>query len=481
MADPSSAARVFRFGVYTLDEQSGELRRNGVKIRLADQPIQVLRLVVDRSGEVVTREEIRAHLWSSDTFVSFDVGLNSAVRKLRQALGDSAENPRFVETLPRRGYRFIAPVERLSVSTAQPVVTKSRPRNRWQAAAVALAVTAASALAAIALTRLEPSGARSRVNADAESAYKKGLVAAGAQTADGYTKAAKYFEDAVVRQPDFAEAYSRLAEAHMQLLFFGAVPPREVVPRAEAAARRALQLDETLAPAHRVLGTILQNYYWRWDEAKAEFRRGVDVQKNADERHRTVGQRLIREGRFDEAAAQFELARQADPLSPVSFIQAGTFYRQVGQHDRAVTTLRQAIDIAPTYARTHFQLGITLLQMGRADEAIGAFEAATGLSGGNQRFQACVGIAYAAAGRLADARRMLDELETRARHEYVSAFGIALIYDALGDKAAALSAFERAYQDRAVELAQMTEYPPFTTIGFDSRYQALTRTIGAPR
>jgi DNA-binding winged helix-turn-helix (wHTH) protein/Flp pilus assembly protein TadD len=478
MGDPSSVARVFRFGAFTFDEQSGELHKNGVKIRLADQPIRVLRLVVDRAGDVVTREEIRAHLWSSDTFVSFDVGLNSAVRKLRQALGDSAENPRFVETLPRRGYRFIAPVERLPGSP-QPPVTEIRSRNRWQAAAVALAVTAASALAAIA--RLDPSDARSPVNAAAESAYKKGLVAAGAQTADGYTKAVKYFEDAVVRQPNFAEAYSLLAEAQMQLLFFGPVPPREVVPKAEAAVRRALQLDETLASAHRVLGTILQNYYWRWEEARAEFRRGAEVQKNADEHHRRIGQRLIREGRFDEAAAEFELARKADPLSPVSSIQAGIFYRKAGQHDRAVTTLRKAIDIAPTFARTQFQLGITLLQMGRADEAIGAFEAAARLTGGNQRFHACVGIAYAAAGRFADARRILDELETRARHEYVSAFGIALIYDALGDAAAALSAFEVAYQDRAVELAEMTEYPPFTTIGSDPRYQALTRTIGAPR
>ena len=100
--------------------------------------------------------------------------------------------------------------------------------------------------------------------------------------------------------------------------------------------------------------------------------------------------------------------------------------------------------------------------------------------GGNQRFQACVGIAHAQPP-LADARRILGKLETRARQEYVSAFGIALIYDALGEKAAALSAFDRAYQDRAVELAQMTEYPLFTTIGSDPRYQALTRTVGAPR
>jgi len=105
-----SGARVFRFGVFDLDTQSGELRRNGLKIRLPDQSFQILRALLMRPGEMVTREELRQVLWTAETFVDFEVGLNSAVRKLREALDDSAENPRFIETLPRRGYRFIGPV-----------------------------------------------------------------------------------------------------------------------------------------------------------------------------------------------------------------------------------------------------------------------------------------------------------------------------------------------------------------------------------
>ena len=97
--------------MFELDATSGELRKHGVKIRLSDQPFQILRELLERSGDVVTRQELRELLWSADTFVDFDLGLNSAVRKLREALDDSAENPRFVETLPRRGYRFIAPVQ----------------------------------------------------------------------------------------------------------------------------------------------------------------------------------------------------------------------------------------------------------------------------------------------------------------------------------------------------------------------------------
>lgn len=111
MAVPQSNRRVVRFGVFELDLSAGELRKNGVKLRLQGQPFQVLTLLLERSGEVVTREELQQKLWPSDTFVDFDHSLNTAINKVREALGDSASSPRYVETLARRGYRFIAPVQ----------------------------------------------------------------------------------------------------------------------------------------------------------------------------------------------------------------------------------------------------------------------------------------------------------------------------------------------------------------------------------
>src|SRR5947208_10038539 len=104
-ADPSRGA--VRFGVFEVDRRSGELRKRGVKIKLQDQPLQILEIVLGRSGEVVTREEIRGRIWPADTFVDFDQGLNNAIKRLRESLGDSPDNPRFIETVPRHGYRFI--------------------------------------------------------------------------------------------------------------------------------------------------------------------------------------------------------------------------------------------------------------------------------------------------------------------------------------------------------------------------------------
>src|SRR6185503_13617624 len=107
MLEPSSKARLLRFGVFELDVRSGELRKSGIRLNLPDQPLHVLTALLERPGEIITRDELRPRLWSTDTFVDFQHGLNAVVKRLRDTLGDSAEAPRFIETVPRRGYRFI--------------------------------------------------------------------------------------------------------------------------------------------------------------------------------------------------------------------------------------------------------------------------------------------------------------------------------------------------------------------------------------
>src|SRR5271170_5418227 len=112
MALEAGSSAILRFGVFEVDVRAGELRKQGVRIKLQEQPFHVLTVLLQQSGEVVTREELRSKNWPPDTFVDFDNSLNTAINKLREALGDSADNPRFIETLPRRGYRFITPVSR---------------------------------------------------------------------------------------------------------------------------------------------------------------------------------------------------------------------------------------------------------------------------------------------------------------------------------------------------------------------------------
>jgi DNA-binding winged helix-turn-helix (wHTH) protein len=136
-------AGVVRFGVYEVDPHAGELRRNGVKVKLQEQPFQVLALLLERPGEVITREEMQRRLWPADTFVDFDHSLNAAVKRLRDALRDSADNPRFVETLARRGYRFVAPVAGMlpadgSAARSPGATTNGRTLAAWAAAVIVL-------------------------------------------------------------------------------------------------------------------------------------------------------------------------------------------------------------------------------------------------------------------------------------------------------------------------------------------------------
>jgi DNA-binding winged helix-turn-helix (wHTH) protein/Tfp pilus assembly protein PilF len=487
------SAKVVRFGVFELDPGSGELRRNGLKIRLPEQSFQVLRLLLSRPGEIVTRDELRHALWTSDTYVDFDGGLNSAVRKLREALDDSAENPRFVVTLPRRGYRFVAPVEVLATNQAAGALVAGSAHEadyprRWVAGGLLVAGTVAIVGVGhsgdpFATMRPQTAGtsrlvaasprANPGVNEKAYAAYLNGVAAMGLQKADGFARAVAYFEEAVKLQPDFAEGHAVLSLAQLQLLFGGRLSPREVVPKAEAAARRALELDETAAQAHRVLGQILILYYWDREQAEREHQRAAELDAAAGRPRAAIPAPLIGSGNLAESIRRAEEARNHDRLSFPAQMSVGAAYRAAGQHDRAIAEFRRALEMVPGQPRAHFAIGGTYVAMRRMDEAILELEASVSRDSSNARFEAYLGYAYAAAGRTADAQRVLARLEELRRRQYVSSFGIALIYDALGEKESALLALERAFQDRAVEFSQVNEYPRFKSIVSDSRYAAV--------
>src|ERR1700680_616926 len=144
MALESRSPAILRFGVFEVDVRSGELRKQGVRIKVQEQPFHVLTVLLQRPGEAITREELRSQNWPADTFVDFDNSLNTAINKLREALGDSADNPRFIETLPRRGYRFIAPVAGVDGTTKGTAAgVPARPRSRKIIVTVAVVVLAA--------------------------------------------------------------------------------------------------------------------------------------------------------------------------------------------------------------------------------------------------------------------------------------------------------------------------------------------------
>ena len=443
---PSSPVR--RFGPFEIDCRSGELRKHGLKIRLAEQPFRILVLLLDRRGEVVTREEIRQALWPADTFVDFDAGLSSAVRKLRDALGDSAAQPRFVETVPRRGYRFIAAVVPLDQPPDAVIVRASgSPRQGMRLAAmIGVAVVA---LAAVAFTEMR----RPHVTPAADALFLKGVAAMGRENVDGFRAAADYFEQATRLQPDFASAYAWLGQARLQLVYAGQFAPRDVIPRADAAVRQALALDDGLALAHRVRASILSDYYWQPEAGRREAQRAAQL---------------------EPASSQ---GSGVDPLSAQGALNAGMILRDRGQFDRALDEFRRATTLNPQLARVQYQIGVTYALMGRWREAVEALQRAVAISPDNSRFIAYQGYAAAMAGRPEEARRILQDLRDRSRRQYVSSYGMAALYDALGDRDAAAEALERAYEDHALEFMQWKHYPVFARADVDPRYQQVLRRV----
>lgn len=146
--------KAIRFGTYEVDLRSGELRKNGLRVRLSGQPFQILIILLERPGELVTREELQKRLWPGDLFVDFDRGLNAAINRVREALGDSAENPRFIETLPRRGYRFIGQVEpppRANSTESQPAIKSKRNGNTGRGWKIGIAAGSVILLSAFGL------------------------------------------------------------------------------------------------------------------------------------------------------------------------------------------------------------------------------------------------------------------------------------------------------------------------------------------
>jgi tetratricopeptide (TPR) repeat protein len=310
----------------------------------------------------------------------------------------------------------------------------------------ATAADPAIALAVVVFTEMRSP----RVSAEAEALFLKGVTAMGRENVAGFRAAAAYFEQATRLQPGFAAAYAWLGQAQLQLVYAGEFAPSDVVPRADLAARRALDLDDRLALAHRVRASILSDYYWQAEAGEREARR----------------------------AAQLEpVPRRADPLSAQGALTAGMRLREQGQFDRALDEFRRASTLNPQLARVHYQVGVTYALMGRWPEAVDALQRALEITPDNTRFIAYRGYAAAKAGQTDAARRILQELRDRSSRQYVSSYGLAAIYDALGDRDAASAALERAYEDHALEFTQWKQYPVFAQADVDPRYRKVLRRV----
>ena len=409
----------FRFDGWTLLRPSGELLRDGTRTRLQTQPLLVLEALLARPGELVTREQLIARLWPKGV-VDYDTALNSAVRRLRTALGDHAETPRYIETIPRRGYRFIGRLDVPPVATKDVVTTAVSPARTdparapwWPAAAVLLLVTVV--VAALSSPRpleprTRPSPANEHVVAQANERYQRAQFFFQRRSPGDIALAREHYRGAIEADPGFARAWAGLAGTYWLDTAEGRTPPAEGLPLLRDAAERALELDPGLAEAHLRLAI----YHGQAGDPRRHaehLRRAVDLGPNDPLVLATLASLELHQGRFDAAIAMQRRAVAADPLSAVTRYNLGSMLYLAGRLDEAESELLEVRELNPSPQYVNDALGRVLVLEGRFGEAL---ELATGWPDGPSR-QMILAMASHGLGRAADSDAALGALSESPR------------------------------------------------------------------
>lgn len=292
------------FGPFEVRWEQDLLLRDGQRVEIQSQPWKVLQLLLSRPGRLVTREEIRRILWGTGFHVDHEQGINFCIYQLRAALGDSAHEPRYVETVPRQGYRFIADVE--PVAEAEPHGPRRDLRPIWRFAGMGslLVVAGLSFWTAYSADRGPSANAP---KPEALRWYESGLRRMD-EDIEGRRQAVVAFERALEISSEYAPAHAAWAATQMRLFR----PPREVMPAAERAIDRALELDPELAEAHRLKGTVALYYHYDRESAERSFRRALELEPNSADSHSYLAFGLSAQGRHDEAIEALETALTLD-------------------------------------------------------------------------------------------------------------------------------------------------------------------------
>jgi TolB-like protein/DNA-binding winged helix-turn-helix (wHTH) protein/tetratricopeptide (TPR) repeat protein len=621
MAETQSRPRLIRFGAFEADLRTVELRKDGVKLKFSGQPFQVLAILLERPGDVVTREELQKRLWP-DTFVDVDHNLNTIINKIRETLGDSADTPRLVETLPRRGYRFIGRIEPGEPEPSPIEPEPPRPFWRWKSSLIAsaaffLLLTLSGSFLEWHLARrpADPSTIRSiavlplanlsddpnqqylvdgmteeltseisqlhslrvmsrtstmqyrdthkKASQIAKELHADGLIAGsilqvndrvrvtvqlihGPSDAQVWSKsyerdlrdviamqhgiasdiarevrislgpqeqahlgrarevmpevheaylrgrfhlqngskasidrALDYFLQAIQKDVEYAPAYAGIADAYTAMRSIYAAPS-DVMPKAKAAALKAVALDETLPEAHVSLGGVLMFYDFDWPGAEREFQRALDIKPSYAEAHDYYAMFLVANGRFQAAVDHILRARQLDPVSGLIAADAAWVFYLKRDYDQLLEQANAAVELAPNYWLGHLQLGLAYEKKGDFVRALQELEQARRMDDNSAVLEMLAGT-YAAAGRPAEARKITEEMVKLSTKRYVCAYEIATTYAGLRDRESAFLWLRKSLDERADCSPWIAADPKLDSLRAEPRFQDLLRRLGLPQ
>jgi tetratricopeptide (TPR) repeat protein len=315
------------------------------------------------------------------------------------------------------------------------------------------------------------------IDPEAYVAYLKGRYYWNKRTADGLQKGSIYFQQAMEKDPAYAEAYSGFADCKSGLAWHGFLSPDEALPKAYAAALKATEIDPRSAEAHASLALLL-SHRWDWPGAEAEFKRALQLDPQYANAHHWYGDYLSIKGRHDEALLQARQALELDPLNLMIGTWVAQRYYLARKYALAIEQSRQTVALDPNFAAAHLLLGDSYVQAGLHKQGLAELQLASTLSGSSPLYLAQVAVAQAVAGNRTEALRIAARLEKLSRERYVSPYGLAQIYAALNDKEQTLRWLQVAYDDHAVWMSYLAVDPVFDRFREDQRFQDLLRGVG---
>ena len=583
------ADKVYEFKGFRLERTERRLLYRGQPVPLKGKILDLLLFLVEMRGQLVVKEELMKKVWP-DAIVE-ENNLTVSMSILRKTLGEDRSRPKFIETIPRQGYRFIAevtevsparpptsdvprrpdkialqnePIDSLAVLPLQSpkkdfnvdylsdgisesiinilsripklrvlacstifrfkrkevdpqevglllnvrallmirvmrlgetlvirgqLVDVSDGRQLWgeqynRSPSDLLAVQdeiarAISESLELKLTRQDQIRLikQPTENIEAYNLYLRGRYFWGKYSKESALKAIDAFKDAISIDANYALAYAGMADAYFRLsnVYF---PPREVLPKAKEAARRAVEIDDNLAEAHSSLGLLRVYYDHDWIGAESEYRRALELDPHLVSAHQRYGSYLTFMGRFDEAIKRYETALELDPFSLQINMNLATTYYLKGEYERAVNLLNETIELEPNYMPTHFLLGCVHIQEKRLAEAIAEFQLIYKLDEDAYLALGFMGYAHALAGELAEAETLLNILQDISLRKYVSPYSMLVIHLTLGPPKRVFELLEQLYEECNDWLIWLKVSPELDGLRHDPRFKDLLRRVG---
>jgi TolB-like protein/Tfp pilus assembly protein PilF len=320
-------------------------------------------------------------------------------------------------------------------------------------------------------------GKSATTSPEAYQLYLKGRYQWNKRTGESLKQAEEFFIQAIEKDPNYALAHSGLAESYTLFGVYGTAPPLDSMPKAKAAALRAIELDDSLAEARVALGIYYSNFAWNQPAAEREFRRAIELNPNYATAYQQFGvECLTAMGRFDEAVAAGKRAEELDPLSPIIGADLGHILTRARRYDEAIVQLNRVLTLDPNFWVTYWYLGMAHRGKSQYAEAVAAYRKGLALND-NPWLKALLIHSLAKTGERVEAVRLLDELQAESARRYVSSSALAIAYGAVGEKDKAFALLEKDVAERASRPSVFSVNPVWDDLRDDPRFAALIRKV----